>query len=202
MSTCCRCLCCKEESSDDSDLEEEVPLPPGLLPVHNEAKAQETVPIHTPSASRECLLDPPLRERLRQPQLSVRKQLFSMTGWNLAIYPDMSVKGTREFYNLYAIMEVRAVGKGEVQIRGVDSGLFLAMSSKGKLYGEVTPRMAGGEDEGCRELERNDKGRNGCVSRRVEGEHGVGRDAVRCLLQLSEQKVCPHGMVLGHQEKW
>lgn len=64
-------------------------------------------------------------------------------------------------------MEVRAVGKGEVQIRGVDSGLFLAMSSKGKLYGEVTPRMAGGEDEGCRELERNDKGRNGCVCKCV-----------------------------------
>lgn len=52
MSKCCRCLCCKEESSDDSDLEEEVPLPPGLLPVQNEAKAQETVPVHTPTASR------------------------------------------------------------------------------------------------------------------------------------------------------
>ncbi|KAK3853218.1 hypothetical protein Pcinc_040228, partial [Petrolisthes cinctipes] len=86
---------------------------------------------------RECLLEePPLRERLlRQPQLSVRKQLFSMTGWNLAIYPDMTARGTREFYNIYAILEVRAVGKGEVQIRGVDSGLFLAMSHKGKLYG-------------------------------------------------------------------
>lgn len=137
MSKCCRCLCCKEESSDDSDLEEEVPLPPGLLPVQNEAKAQETVPVHTPTASRECLLEQPLRERLlRQPQLSVRKQLFSMTGWNLAIFPDMAVRGTREFYNIYAILEVRAVGKGEVQIRGVDSNLFLAMSHKGKLYGE------------------------------------------------------------------
>lgn len=52
MPRCCRCLCCSEESSDDSDLEEEVPLPPGLLPVANEAKAQETVPVHTPSASR------------------------------------------------------------------------------------------------------------------------------------------------------
>lgn len=52
MPRCCRCLCCSEESSDDSDLEEEVPLPPGLLPVANEAKAQETVPVHTPTASR------------------------------------------------------------------------------------------------------------------------------------------------------
>lgn len=59
-----------------------------------------------------------------------------MTGWNLAIYPDMTIKGTREFYNIYAILEVRAVGKGEVQVRGVDAGLFLAMNHKGKIYGE------------------------------------------------------------------
>ncbi|XP_066952611.1 LOW QUALITY PROTEIN: fibroblast growth factor 1-like [Macrobrachium rosenbergii] len=137
MSRCCRSLCCREESSDDSELEEEVPLPPGLIPVHNEAKAQETIPIRTPSASRECLLDPPLKERLQQPQLSVRKQLFSMTGWNLTIYPDMSVKGTREFYNIYAILEVRGRQQGEVQVRGVnDSEALLAMSPKGKLYGE------------------------------------------------------------------
>ncbi|KAK3865756.1 hypothetical protein Pcinc_028666, partial [Petrolisthes cinctipes] len=51
MSKCCRCLWCKEESSDDSDLEEEVALPPGLLPVHNDAKAQEMVPLTTPTAS-------------------------------------------------------------------------------------------------------------------------------------------------------
>ncbi|KAK7054581.1 hypothetical protein SK128_004406, partial [Halocaridina rubra] len=51
MSKCCQRLCCREESSDDSELEEEVSLPPGLIPVHNEAKSQETVPITTPSAS-------------------------------------------------------------------------------------------------------------------------------------------------------
>ena len=42
---------------------------------------------------------------------------------------------------LLAILEVRAVGKGEVQIRGVDAGLFLAMSGKGKLYGEVNIKL-------------------------------------------------------------
>ncbi|CAL4058669.1 unnamed protein product [Meganyctiphanes norvegica] len=134
--SCCMC-CCREESSDDSEVDEEVALPPGLLPVKNEAKVSETMPIHTPTASSECLLEKPLRERLRSiSQLSIRKQLFSMTGWNLSIHPDMNVKGTREYYNLYAILEVRAVGKGEVQVRGVDSGLFLAMTKKGKIYGE------------------------------------------------------------------
>ena len=50
------CWCCKEESSDDSDMEEDVPFPPGLLPLHNEGRAQETMPIATPSASRFVVL--------------------------------------------------------------------------------------------------------------------------------------------------
>lgn len=81
MPRCCRCLCCSEESSDDSDLEEEVPLPPGLLPVANEAKAQETVPVHTPSASRyvyglEARLTRPLAEGIDKRVLPFSSYLF------------------------------------------------------------------------------------------------------------------------------
>ena len=32
---------------------------------------------------------------------------------------------------------MRAVGRGEVQIKGVDCGLYLAMNRRGRLYGEV-----------------------------------------------------------------
>ena len=49
---------------------------------------------------RENLLRLNLKEALSQPQLSIRKQLFCMTGWNLIINPDMVVKGTREYYSL------------------------------------------------------------------------------------------------------
>ena len=45
-----KCKCCKEET-DDSDSEEEF-LPPGIIPVKNEDKHQETVPLHTPAVSR------------------------------------------------------------------------------------------------------------------------------------------------------
>ncbi|KAB7506143.1 Fibroblast growth factor 20 [Armadillidium nasatum] len=112
----CKCFHCEDESTDDSDPDEEVPIPPGVIPLQNEGKEQERVPVQTPSAS--------------------RKQLFAMTGWNVAIYPSMKVRGTREHYSVFAILDVRAVGKGEVQMRGVESGLYLAMSNKGRLYGE------------------------------------------------------------------
>ncbi|KAF2362239.1 Fibroblast growth factor family [Trinorchestia longiramus] len=136
--SCCSCVYfpCPQESSSDSDSGDEPPLPPGLMPVKNDGRIRETQRIQTPAASSECLLGITLREALRQPQLSIRKQLFCMTGYNITVQPDTRVRGTREHYNLYAILEVRAVGKGEVQIRGVDAGLFLAMSRKGRLYGE------------------------------------------------------------------
>ncbi|KAL7646652.1 UNVERIFIED_CONTAM: hypothetical protein RMT77_001903 [Armadillidium vulgare] len=134
----CKCFHCEDESTDDSDPDEEVQIPPGVIPLQNEGKEQERVPVQTPSASSECLLDEQqtLSDRLRQPQKTVRKQLFAMTGWNVAIYPSMKVRGTREHYSVFAILDVRAVGKGEVQMRGVESGLYLAMSNKGRLYGE------------------------------------------------------------------
>ena len=35
------------------------------------------------------------------------------------------------------MMDVTAVGRAEIQIQGVETGLYLAVTRRGKLYGEV-----------------------------------------------------------------
>ena len=37
---------------------------------------------------------------------------------------------------MYAVLEVIPVGIGEVQLRGVETGLYVAMNKEGRLYGE------------------------------------------------------------------
>ena len=37
-----------------------------------------------------------------------------------------------------AILNVSAVARGEVQIQGQESGLYIAMTRRGRLYGEVS----------------------------------------------------------------
>ena len=60
-----------------------------------------STPAHTRPYFRENLLRINLRDALSQPQLSIRKQLFCMTGWNMSILPDMRIKGTRVHYSLH-----------------------------------------------------------------------------------------------------
>jgi fibroblast growth factor 1 len=44
--------------------------------------------------------------------------------------------GVREAYSPNSVLQLIPVGVGEVKIQGLESGLFLAMNSKGQLYAE------------------------------------------------------------------
>ncbi|KAG7165545.1 Fibroblast growth factor 1-like [Homarus americanus] len=65
-----------------------------------------------------------------------------MTGYNLSIHPDMSVKGTREFYNIYAILEVRAVGKGEVQPNELKENTVWVETLSGAFFNYLNKKYA------------------------------------------------------------
>nr|XP_056707785.1 fibroblast growth factor 4 [Euleptes europaea] len=55
-------------------------------------------------------------------------------GFHLQVLPDGRIHGVHD-ENRYSLLEISPVERGVVSIFGVKSGLFVAMNSKGKLYG-------------------------------------------------------------------
>ncbi|XP_075283114.1 fibroblast growth factor 4 [Opisthocomus hoazin] len=57
-------------------------------------------------------------------------------GFHIQVLPDGRIEGIHS-ENRYSLLEISPVERGVVSIFGVRSGLFVAMNSKGKLYGST-----------------------------------------------------------------
>ncbi|NXH21838.1 FGF4 factor, partial [Bucco capensis] len=57
-------------------------------------------------------------------------------GFHIQVLPDGRIDGIHS-ENPYSLLEISPVERGVVSIFGVRSGLFVAMNSKGKLYGST-----------------------------------------------------------------
>ncbi|KAF7694197.1 fibroblast growth factor 6b [Silurus meridionalis] len=58
-------------------------------------------------------------------------------GFHLQVFPDGRISGVHD-ENQYSLIEISAVERGVVSLYGVKSELFVAMSSRGRLYGSPT----------------------------------------------------------------
>ncbi|KAG2464092.1 FGF10 factor, partial [Polypterus senegalus] len=63
------------------------------------------------------------------------RRLYSATKFFLRIEKSGKVDGTRRKNCINSVMEIRSVSVGVVAIKSVNTGLYLAMNKKGKLYG-------------------------------------------------------------------
>jgi len=62
------------------------------------------------------------------------KQLFNAHGFNLGVFNGGLIKGVRDAFNPFCVLEVIAVGSvGVVQIRAVETGLFLKVDQEGEV---------------------------------------------------------------------
>ncbi|CAG00679.1 unnamed protein product, partial [Tetraodon nigroviridis] len=74
-------------------------------------------------------------------------------GFHIQVLPDGKITGAHN-ENKYSLLEISSVDRGVVTLRGLISGLFIAMNDKGKLYGSVSidagPRLDGHYSNDCR----------------------------------------------------
>nr|XP_032815794.1 fibroblast growth factor 3 [Petromyzon marinus] len=100
-----------------------------------------------------------------------RRKLFCATRFHVQIHPSGDVDGTLDRNSVLSILEITSVDVGVVAIKGLLSGRFLAMNSKGRLYASAS---FGPE---CEFTERiNALGYNTYASRAFggNGDEGIG----------------------------
>ncbi|XP_030763423.1 fibroblast growth factor 1-like [Sitophilus oryzae] len=82
----------------------------------------------------------PRNARWGNPKLGSKMQLFSQTGYYLAVYPDGKVRGTRDAADPHSFLEIVSAGLPEhVRIKGLLTNMYVAMNKKGRLYAESDP---------------------------------------------------------------
>ncbi|XP_077984771.1 fibroblast growth factor 16-like [Glandiceps talaboti] len=63
------------------------------------------------------------------------RQFYCRSGYHLQIFPNKTVGGTPHDHDRYAILKLITIHKpATVALKGVDTGLFLAMNKYGQLY--------------------------------------------------------------------
>uniref|UniRef100_A0A673BYT1 Fibroblast growth factor n=1 Tax=Sphaeramia orbicularis TaxID=375764 RepID=A0A673BYT1_9TELE len=68
-----------------------------------------------------------------------RTRLYCMNGGHhLQILPDGTVQGQRDGEDVHAVLQLKAVDRGVVVIRGTETGRYLAMNNEGRLYSSPT----------------------------------------------------------------
>eukprot|EP00063_Salmo_salar_P007113 XP_013981948.1 PREDICTED: fibroblast growth factor 4B-like isoform X2 [Salmo salar] len=84
-------------------------------------------------------------------------------GFHIQVSPDGRITGVHN-ENRYSLLEISPVERGVVTIFGVQRGLFVAMNSKGKLYGSVSARedlrlISAGSLQQRLQIQRNSPGK-------------------------------------------
>nr|XP_023024745.1 fibroblast growth factor 1-like [Leptinotarsa decemlineata] len=114
--------------------------PPQLLPEPRPPSRRKVVLWPPPSTSSSASHNHFGNAREGNPKLGAKMQLFSKTGYHLAVYPDGKVRGTLDENDIHTYLEIVSAGyPGHIKIRGLLTNLYIAMNRKGRIYGDADP---------------------------------------------------------------
>ncbi|XP_065071488.1 fibroblast growth factor 1-like [Rhopilema esculentum] len=65
--------------------------------------------------------------------------LYCRTGWLLQILPNGIVNGTNNINEVNAVMQVQVIGPTKIRIKGIESGRYIAINSRGRLISKRYP---------------------------------------------------------------
>ncbi|XP_021948740.1 fibroblast growth factor 9 isoform X2 [Folsomia candida] len=65
------------------------------------------------------------------------RRLHCRTGFDVAVYANGKIRGTKSPRNKYGLLEFEAAGlDGQLRIRGVSTGFYITMTPKGRIVGQ------------------------------------------------------------------